>query len=182
MTDLYTGNIVLYQSYGTSLRETMLTKLVQTCTNGPFVHAGIVLNEQGLTIEAGGQGIAYAKLPADRTKYTMCAIARMNVNAKGQVEPLDSERLARAVEWAVSLLKSSYGFLDLIDQGIDLIVPGNTLRLAQSNHYDCSNFCTAFLDKAGIWLPSGFAYPFNVSPNDLAEWFGLLPLRRRIKS
>lgn len=179
--DSYSGNVVFFQSYGTSWREQVLTHLVQSRTYGPYVHVAICLDRNGLIIEAGPNGIAYSKLPTNPTKYSMCTIQTVNVDDQGKAVALDLDRLEKALLWAISHLGKSYGFLDLVDQAFNVIYPANTLHLAAADHFDCSNFACAFLDKAGIWLPSEFTYPFNVSPNDLAEWFGLLPLRRRIR-
>lgn len=175
------GNLVFFQSYGPSWFEQAKTKLVQRFTYGRFVHVAVMINETDGIIESALNGIARRTLPKDMTSYTMAQTATVNVDSKGKAHPLDQDRLAEAVEWAIDQISVPYGYLDLAAQAIDIIAPWNTLQLTQSGHYDCSNFATVFLEKAGVWLPYTFKEPYNVSPNDLAEWMGLLPGRNRIK-
>jgi hypothetical protein len=175
------GNLVFYKSYGPDAYHQALTRLVQWGTHGPFVHVAIVVDDNKKLIEASTKGIAYSALPKDMTAYTMVQTATVNKDANGKIIPLDPERLARAVEWAQSQINAGYGFLDIVTQGIDILAPWNMLQISQAGTYDCSNFAAAFLDKAGVWLPDNFKEPFNVSPNDLAEWYGLLPARQRVR-
>lgn len=189
-TEDQTGNIVFFTSYGDSWYARFAAGAVREFTHGPIVHVGIILNPARQVIQATSQGIVIANLPEQRqviidskktmSLYQICDIKTKNVDAQGRVHPLDPERLARALTWAKEHEKVSYSWWDIVAQGFDVVFPGNTLQLVQANHFDCSNFAVAFLDKCGITLPDNFTYPWNVSPNDLAEWFGLLPMRGRI--
>ena len=184
-TDDMRGNIVFFQSYGLSWWDRLCTRVVQQATRGPYVHCEIVYGKEAdgwKTIGAMSSGIAYGHISStDHTAYTMTTIRTVNTDEKGRVCALDEARLTYALLWADMHIGTSYGFIDNIDQGIDLVFPNNPVQLVQPNHFNCSNFVAAFLDKAGIRLPVSFTYPFNVSPNDLAEWFGLLPERKRIR-
>jgi hypothetical protein len=175
------GNLVFFQSYGSSLYQQATTRLVQWGTKGQFVHVAIVIDTENGCIEAANKGIRKALLPHDRTTYTMVSTMTVNKDEKGIAHALDPDRLARAVEWALSQINVEYSYADIFSQAVDIIAPWNSLQLSKSGTYDCSNFATAFLDKAGVWLPDSFKEPYNVSPNDLAEWYGLLPERHRVR-
>lgn len=184
-TDDMRGNIVFFYSYGQSLIERFLTRLVQWGTHGPFVHCEIICGKtktgQWQTIGAHANGISYGELSFDHTQYIITTIQTVNTDQQRKVIPLNETRVANALIWAEIHQKMAYGWIDNVDQGIDLLFPNNPFQLVQVDHFNCSNFVAAFLDKAGIALPRSFTYPFNVSPNDLAEWFGLLPERKRIR-
>lgn len=176
-----TGNLVFYKSYGTDMYHSAITRLVQWGTHGPFVHVAVVIDKNNGLIEANVKGIRYSTLPKLITDYTMVATCTVNKDEQGRVIPLDPERLARTVAWARSKINVEYGYLDILTQSIDILAPWNMIQVSKAGTYDCSNFATAFLDKAGVWLPDNFKEPYNVSPNDLAEFYGLLPARQRIR-
>lgn len=177
------GNIVFYQSYGSDWWSQVCTKVVQKATHGPYVHCEIIYEqsaESWTTIGAHGKGIELAQLPTDPTQYVMCTIQTVNTDDAGRVIPLDQQRLTKALQWAYERLKTPYSRLDNFRKGVTLLFPNMPIEVVARDRYNCSNFVLAFLDKAGILLPPYFSYPFNASPNDLAEWFGLLPKRKRI--
>jgi hypothetical protein len=193
-SDDRTGAIVLYQDYGPGLSNQIATRAVQWATNGPYVHAAILIgnkfggdppyNSPDTLIEATTRGIAYGTLDNGRaediTKRAVCTIWTLN-QPDGKVHTLKPENVQKGIEFLRKLIGRPYGWLDIVDQGLDKIWPSNTIQLTQPDHFDCSNLATAFLAIAGVNLPQSFTYPFNVSPNDLAEFFGLLPGRNKIK-
>jgi hypothetical protein len=189
-TEDMTGNIVFFTSYGGSMRAKLAAGAVRTFTHGPYVHVGVVLNPGMQVIQATSKGIVIADLPkqsyvqTDKEKamqlYQIVDIRTKNIDEEGKAHPIDPERLKRALSWAKRHEKVTYSWWDIIDQGFDVIAPWNTVHIVQSDHFDCSNFTAAYLDQLGIPLPPQFTYPWNVSPNDLAEWAGLLPMRGRI--
>lgn len=187
LTDLR-GNIVFYRSYGPSWQERMSTRLVQWATHGPYVHCEVVFGqnkgrkyfpylpqERWLTIGAHADGIHMGIVPANKNDQWEMAPTK-NINGS-----FEEPRLSSALLWAEKHLGVSYGVLDIVDQVIDFLFPWNKLHISEEDHYDCSNFAVACLIRAGVELPSSFTEPYNVSPNDLAEWYGLLPERQRIR-
>lgn len=198
------GNIVFYFSYGDSWWEKLCTRLVAWATHGPYVHCEIVYgqnipdkkgiklfpNEEDrrwITIGAHSDGIKFGLLPHhagdDDTHrvWRMAQIQTVGTDEQGKTIALEPERLAYALEWAKLHLDVSYGIADIVDQILDFVFPWNKVHVAEPDHFDCSNFAVAFMIEAGIRLPRSFTFPFNVSPNDLAEWFGYLPSRKRVK-
>ena len=175
------GNLIFYQSYGASWLDQVKTKMVQRFTDGPYVHVAVMIDENVGIIEASLKGIAKGNLPKDHTSYTMAQTATVNIDSKGIARPLDPDRLSEAIQWAIRQINVPYGYLDIVSQAINIIAPWNTIQISQEGRPDCSNFAVMILDKAGVWLPDTFKEPYNVSPNDLAEWMGLLPGRNRIK-
>lgn len=177
------GNIVFYQSYGTDWRSQLYTKAVQNFTHGPYVHCEIIYAKSAIgwtTIGAHEKAIELAALPHDPTAYTQCTIQTINQDANGNTLPLEPVRLEKALEWAYSKLKTPYSNLDNLRKGITLIFPNLPFEVVVKDRYNCSNFVLAFLQEAGIELPPSFSYPFNASPNDIAEWLGLLRQRKRV--
>lgn len=193
-TDDWTGNLIFYQSYGTRWYDRLCTKLVQHFTHGPYVHCEIFYGKNTnrqyiatasesdwITIGAHSNGIKYGVFHASPDHlWQIVTIRTLNTDETGTVLPLDRERLAYALQWAAMHLNVSYSWWDNVDQGLDILCPWNKIHLVERDHFNCSNFAAAFLLEAGIRLPRSFTFPFNVSPNDLAEWLGLLPERRRI--
>lgn len=182
----YRGNIIFFTNYGPSLLEKITEKIVATKTHGPYVHCEIVAdklpNGRWRTIGAHASGIAYGTLPREPTAYRMADIHARNVDpTTNRVTRLNEDALLYALEWARGYIGSSYSMIDNFTQAVDLLWASCPVHLTEPGHFNCSNFCTAFLDKAEVSLPKSFIYPFDTSPNDLAEWFGLLPNRKKIR-
>jgi hypothetical protein len=175
------GDIVLFQSYGNSWYDKQTTKLVQEATHGPYVHVAIICATDGTSkaqiIQANNQGISYEDIDA-KTKCTVVSLRDFANNP-----PLTEQRIKYALDGVVLLQKNHtpYSWLDIVDQGIRLLprsIPWWTVK--QANRFDCSNLAMWFLSSAGVLIPYGFDYPYDVSPNDIAEFLGLLPLRRQV--
>jgi hypothetical protein len=189
-TEDLTGSVVFFTSYGDSLNARFAAWSVRTFTHGPYVHVGFIINPRGQVIQATSRGIVIENLPPQRKisidsgksmgLYQICDVRTKNVDMHGNAHPIEPDRMAYALAWALEHEKVPYSWLDIVDQGFDVVAPWNRIHVVEADHFDCSNFTVAFLDKMGIPLPANFTYPWNVSPNDLAEWFGLLPMRGRI--
>lgn len=207
-TNDWRGNIVFFFSYGDDWLGKLCTRLVSWATHGPYVHCEIVYGQNvpdpitkkklfpdapesaWITIGAHSDGIHWGILPPHNGTNGQHNVWRMGstrtINADPtpdnpkQIMPVEEERLLYALEWAKLHLNVRYGTLDIADQILDFLFPWNKVHLTEPDHFDCSNFAVAFLEKAGIRLPASFTYPFNVSPNDLAEWYGYLPERKRV--
>lgn len=184
-TGAVTGNIVLIQSYGSTLAEQEAANIVKFATNGPYVHAAIIIDEALTIVEARLDGVHYGQLSTTSNgvpagSYQMCSIRTANKNDRGTVIPLDIHALDRAIAWLRQQADSTdpYGWCDIADQGLDVLFGQNHPRVTQPGRFDCSNLATMFLFLCGVKLP--FAAPFDVSPNDLGEFFGLLPQRHRV--
>ena len=184
------GNIVFFFHYGESWWEKFLEWLVATKTHGPYVHVGFVIDKNPNTgkwriISAQSNGINYSDLDEPlrdgKKQWRMATLRTMNQDNEGHVIPIDKERLTFALEWARMHLHVRYSMIDNMRQTMNILFPNNTFpTLTLPDRFNCSNFTVAFMDKAGIRLPRSFTYPFNTSPNDVAEWCGLLPWRKRI--
>lgn len=185
VTGKYTGNIVLIQSYGSSLAEQEAATIVKWATNGPYVHAAVIIDESLNIVEARTDGVHYGKLGttdngSPAANYQVCSIYTANRNDQGNTIPLDIQALNHAVTWLdqQANAKDPYSWCDIADQGLDALFGQNHLRVTQPGRFDCSNLAAMFLFLCGIKLP--FKPPFDVSPNDLGEFFGLLPQRRKV--
>ena len=161
-------SLVFYKAYKPSFTSAMNTWLVQKLTHGPYVHVAIKLADNY---------IVWADLNGVKA-------GPMLIQVPLDIQPiaLIAPTMTQAVAWLEQQVGDPYGYVDLIDQALDVLIPSNTIIISQTGHYDCSNLATAFLNKAGVTLPQNFLPPYNVSPNDLAEFMGLLPQRKRISS
>lgn len=180
-----TGNIVLIQSYGNTVAEQEAANIVKWATDGPYVHAAVIIDEALNIVEARLDGVHYGKLATANNgvpigSYQICAIRTANKDDSGTVISLDLPTLNRAIAWLRQQAdrQDAYGWCDIADQGLDVIFGQNHPRIVQQGRFDCSNLAATFLLLCGIKLP--FALPLDVSPNDLAEFFGLLPQRHRV--
>jgi hypothetical protein len=173
--DWKAGDIVLFQSYGPSWLDQQKTKLVQNATYGPYVHVAILMGSDGTTIQAGGNGIDASKIDSK----TPCTVVSIRDFAKNP--PLDEGRISRALASIASMKGTPYSWLDIVDQGVRLLprsIPWWYVK--QSDRFDCSNLAMFFLSNAGMEIPRVFSYPYDCSPNDIAEFFMLLPLRHQV--
>jgi hypothetical protein len=184
---MFKGSIVLLQSYGTSFAELGETILVQRLTRGPYVHAAVLVDEQGTIIEARNDGVHRGRInnhvngapsPLEKGR-AICSIWTANRDAQGLVTALDERKVDDAIAWLEKQADAvdPYSWLDVVSQGFEQLFPGVPM-LAQPGRYDCSNLCAMFLFLAGVNIP--FKPPFEVCPNDLAQYFGLLPNRKEV--
>lgn len=179
------GNIVLFQSYGMTLAEEEAASIVKAVTYGPYVHAAIIVDDKLNLIEARLDGIHRGVLLTKNNgtpsaDYQICTIYSSNHDSNGRVTPIDSKAVDRAILWLEKQADADtpYGWCDIATQGLDWLLMGRKLIVEQPGRYDCSNLAAMFLAMCGVNLP--FPRPFDVSPNDLAEFFGLLPNRHRV--
>jgi hypothetical protein len=166
-TDDMTGNIVLYKSTGYPL----LDKLIQTTTRGPYVHADIVVAPDRTTVGATLKGIGYSRVPNDPTTYCMISLLAYDPYHNQQAW---EKSLMKATAWAKSKVGTAYGWLDIVDQGLDFLIPGNKIHIVDDEHWDCSDFVCRYLYVLGLPLPPKMLLPAAISPNDLARFFGAL--------
>lgn len=164
-TEDMTGNIVLFKK-STSFIDTVIS----TATKGPYVHCAIVVDATGKTIEATTHGIGYNTIPADKTKYTMISLLAPPFTMDQSVW---EKRIQFGVQWACSYVGQTYGWMDIIDQAVNFLFPGNSIQLVDRQHYDCSDFVTRYLMVLGYPLPASMQEPYAVSPNDIARYFSI---------
>lgn len=166
-TDDMTGNIVLYKSSG----YPALDWLIQRTTRGPYVHADIIVAPDRTTVGATLKGIGYGHVPPDPTTYAMISLLAYDPFGSQQAW---EKRLYAGAAWAKQQVGRAYGWLDIVDQGVDFLFPGNKIHMVDGDHWDCSDFVVRYLMVLGLPLPGSMQIPAAVSPNDLARFFGVL--------
>lgn len=156
------GDIILYRPQYRAMNtlEKTISWAIQKSTDGPFVHAEVIMDGEGLTIGATVHGIQYGKIPADTTSYAI-----------GSVTPVNVEAQQHAMRVIRGMVGQPYGWLDIFDVMLENAAKNNPLKIAllAGNHFDCSDLCTYYLSLCGLDLP--WEYPFIVSPNDLGRFF-----------
>lgn len=156
------GDVILYSSTGKWYEQ-----LITRATHGPYVHCAIVV-DAGRVVAARTQGIGYEAIPADDRTTTICLAGRALPAA-----------IEQGVLWAEAQVGKEYGWIDIAAQAVKFLWPANPFQMVQKGHYDCSDFCTRYLQQCGIALPDQYANSYANTPNDLARWAGLLPARAR---
>lgn len=147
------GDIILYESSG-SLSD----RIIVSATHGRFTHCEI--DRGGSTIGARYDGIKVHPYFSDRGSAV--------IHPKASQEDIDY-----ALAWAEKQVGREYGWLDILDNGLNLL--GIQLELGRPGSWDCSDFVTRYLIEAHSSGPLGERAnnPGLVSPNDLARAFGV---------
>ena len=165
-TDDMSGNIILYKQ-----RPGIVDWAIATATKGPYTHCELVVDKDRTTVGAFSDGIKYSQVPEDKTTYIM--ISLLAADPYGDQAIWESS-IARGVLWATSQVGRAYGWLDIVDQAIDFLLPGNSIRLVDDSHWDCSDFLVRYLLQIGYIMPPKMTTGAAVSPNDLARMFKIL--------
>ena len=155
------GNVLLYKSSGK-----WYERLICYATSGLYCHVAIALSADTV-IEATGKGIARNMLQSGR-----------GVTAIDLTKYATPERIEQALAWAEMQVGKRYGWVDIMSQAIKFLTPNNKLRIGAENQWDCSDYCTRYIQHAGIILPDSFSDPYANTPNDLARVFSLLSPRK----
>jgi uncharacterized protein YycO len=149
------GDIILYRSSGR-----WYERAIVFATKGPMVHVAIQLSDVQV-IAAGSKGIALFPYSAQDKQCTTVSLASRTT----------PEGIERGLQWAIAQEGKSYGWLDVVYQGIKFLFPNNKLQLSEDGHYDCSDFSVRYLQQAGVQLPPDYEDSYTVTPNDLARLF-----------
>jgi hypothetical protein len=165
-TDDMTGNIILYKQ-----RPGFIDWAIATATKGPYTHCELIIDKDRNTIGAFSDGIKYSKVPTDKTSYIR--ISLLTADPYGN-QAIWEKNITKGVEWAIAQVGRAYGWLDIVDQAVDFLLPGNTIRLVDDAHWDCSDFLVHYLRHIGYILPQTMMTGAAVSPNDLARMFKIL--------
>lgn len=155
------GNVLLYESSGKWYEH-----LICYATAGPYCHVSIALSSDTV-IEATNRGIARNMLQSGR-----------DVTAIDLTKYTTPERIEQALVWAEMQAGKRYGWVDILGQAIKFLAPNNKLRIGEEDRWDCSDYCTRYIQHAGVILPDSFSDPYANTPNDLARVFSLLPPRK----
>lgn len=148
------GDILLYASTGS-----LADRAIALATHGRWTHCEIDLGN-GKTIGAWGNGIGVHLVDAGREHVFITPVA-------------NSQEIEYALEWAQKQVGRQYGWLDIVDNGLNLI--GIQLEIGQPGTWDCSDYCTRYLIEAHADGPLGDRAnnPGLVSPNDIARAYGV---------
>lgn len=158
------GDLVLYKS-----QRRWYEEIITKATHGPYVHVAIA-SGTNYVLAATVHGIAYDVLPP-AVAQQFCTIVPL--------QPFITEAgRTQGLSWAKAQVGREYGWLDIMYQALKFLAPNNSLRFGVEGHYDCSDFATRYLQHAGVALPDEYSDPYANSPNDLARYFQLIPLRK----
>lgn len=155
------GQIILFRSSGL-----WYEKVIEIATHGPYVHVAIV-TDMFHTIGAYPDGIKIMPAPINPTTFSVISLT--GYAAQGGIE--------KGLAWAKGQLGREYSWVDIFYQGIKFLWPTNPLRFGIEGHYDCSDFVTRYMLRAGVQLPPDFEDPYANSPNDIGRIFKLVPPR-----
>jgi hypothetical protein len=156
---LVPGDLLLFRSSGT-----WYEKLICFATRGPYVHVSVVI-DNGMTIAAFPHGIAKVPIPSIPSAYTRVDI-RQYVKSEANVRA--------GMLWLVQQAGKAYGWWDIVFQGFKFLIPGLTLKVVERGHFDCSDLACRYLQAVGVPGAEDLD-PYEVSPNDLARFLGILP-------
>lgn len=157
------GDLVLYKSSGK-----WYERAIVLATQGPYVHVGILIEDHQV-LAARTSGIGYDVFKFNPAYHTLVSLVPQYTT---------QEDVNKGLRWAVQQVGKQYGWMDILYQAVKFLNPNGALRFYEQGHYDCSDFCTRYLQQAGVPLPASYADSYTVTPNDLARFFGLIPPRK----
>lgn len=144
------GDLLLYRSSGS-----LSGRIIAWRSGSPtaYVHCDIALGD-GTSIEALSTGVA--RVPGHN-------LTLRDVYPTGA----HCTRLADGVDWLKSQVGRHYGWCDIVNAAISLVLPNGPF-LMQPNTFDCSDLCVRFLIAAGYPVAESLAaVPAAIKPNDL---------------
>jgi hypothetical protein len=132
------------------------SKLVHKPRPWYYTHAGVIVGDDGTTVEAQAAGVVHGNIAA----YAAHALLR----------PPPGVDLAKVAAAAEAMVGWSYGWGDLIDMGVDTLLH---TRLADTDKHQtiCSQLAALALVAGGWTIPDG-RRPARVMPSTLDRWLG----------
>jgi hypothetical protein len=150
MVPLQAGDLLFYRPHD------LAGRLDAHATGGPYSHCAIALDATSC-VEALGRGVALTSPPIPPD-----AIARTGARLSPRWRPV-------ALQWLQRRVGAGYGWLDIVADGLRVVLPGTPFLVAPSQ-YDCSHLATCFLLIGEYPLPAELVTDqTRVSPNDLAR-------------
>lgn len=155
---MQTGDLVFYPSAGR-----WYERIIEWATHGPYVHVAVAVDATHV-IAAETWGIRYELLPPDPSPLRFVPLS-----------PASKDAAAWAITWLNAQLGHRYGWTDILDQGLRLV--GSPFFLGQTHSLDCSDLAACFAalytnDRRLMTLV--LDHRQEISPNDLARYYGLL--------
>lgn len=131
------------------------------------------------TIGAFPHGIGYRSVPCQAGTYVLVSIQSLLRSSGGKARFLSPTDLEHGLAWLEEQVGTPYGAWDALKQLGDLLFPHHPFACPPHAPH-CSQLVLGYLTQMGISLTHLFPCSSHCSPNDLAEWVGLLPTRHRL--
>jgi|GEM_PF-2234957 len=143
------GDLLFYSGRGS-----LVSRLIQWWTHGPYVHCEVALS----ATEAIGALTSGIDRHAIQPGFVLVRTSSV----------LQSIALQTALGWLERQVGLRYGWPDIGDNIIKRLLPTHGLFLVDPHAFDCSHLCADFLVEAAYPdAPTLFANPEAISPNGL---------------
>ena len=136
-----------------------------------YEHAGIVLDQEGTTVEAAPGGAFYGHLSAYEGRALLVSDAPVQMAVRNGADE-HATRLEVTYQ-AHQFIGIDYSALDYVALALlHLHLPSRRVRqrVQRSGHVICSQLVDAVMERAGIHLFTDGRLPGDVMPADLAAW------------